>query len=102
MQWLKKIASLMMLASVLLTLSLCPHGHCHEEEGVFAAPHSVGLDKLDAHSSHGVCGCLCHVQVLVVDVFVPAIEIPFCFSASLLSPVWPQYVAEKAERPPLI
>jgi hypothetical protein len=101
MQCLKKIASLIMLVSIMVTLTLCPHGHCHEEEGAFAAPRSVGLDKLEAHSSHGVCGCLCHVQILVVDVFTPAVETPFCFSAALLSPVWHQYVAEKVDRPPL-
>jgi len=102
MKGLKKISSLIVLVSILLNLTLCPQGHCHEEEGPFAAPRSVGLDKLVSHPSHGACGCLCHVQALVVQVFVPDIEIPFYFSASPLNPVWHPYVAEKAERPPLL
>jgi hypothetical protein len=104
MKFINKIAGMALLFSMLLSMTLCPHSHCHEQDGAFTPVSSICLDDLDNHH-HGsevhLCGCLCHINALPGSLFQPLMQLPFFYSFIPINLTFDQIVADRMERPPL-
>jgi len=100
-----KLTSAGLLLSILLSLFLCPHGHCHEAEDRLSPPSAVGLDhlKMPGHDLHKeACGCLCHHLVLAIIDSIPFTYFDYYRVFIPLGLLAEQNFVQRVERPPIL